>query len=313
MSRNALLFLSMSVVWGFTWIPSKIAMDHSPPLLFAAVRYIIAAPLMLIMAGMVGRVAPAGSLGRLIVSALLVNTGCYALLYWGIHRTPTGLAAIVNMATIPLFSILLGRLHGDETIDRRKIAAIALGTVGLALLYARRLPVAGHAADPSEALGLAAVLGASVCYCWGAVISRPLTRVMTPMALAGWQSAIGALTLLILSLSFEQAGMAELEELARWPTNGCLAFMIIGGTLLGYLIYLRLLRDWGPFRAGLYAFVSPAIAVIAGVVFMDETFGWQEAVGGLVMFTAAGLAITARRPAAPVPAPASAPPSLRAE
>jgi drug/metabolite transporter (DMT)-like permease len=306
MSRNAFLFLTMSVVWGFTWIPSKIAMDHSPPLLFAAVRYMIAAPLMLILAGLIGRVAIAGGVGRLIVSALLVNTGCYALLYWGIHRTPTGLAAIVNMATIPLFSILFGRLHRDETIDRRKLAAIALGAVGLVLLYARRLPASGHA-DPSEALGLAAILGASVCYCWGAVISRPLTRVMSPLALAGWQSAIGALTLLILSLSFEQVGMAELEQMTRWPTNGCLAFMIVAGTLLGYLIYLKLLRDWGPFRAGLYAFVSPAIAVIAGVVFMDEAFGWQEAVGGLVMFAGAGLAITARRP----DAPASAPPSPR--
>jgi drug/metabolite transporter (DMT)-like permease len=306
MSRNAFLFLAMTVVWGFTWIPSKIAMDHSPPLLFAAVRYIIAAPLMLIMAGFVGRVAPAGSLGRLIVSALLVNTGCYALLYWGIHRTPTGLAAIVNMATIPLFSILLGRLHRDETIDRRKLAAIALGAAGLALLYSRHLPASGHG-DPSEALGLAAVLGASLSYCWGAVISRPLTRVMTPLSLAGWQSAIGALTLLVLSLSFEQVGRPELEELAGWPVNACLAFMIIGGTLLGYLIYLRLLRDWGAFRAGLYAFVSPAIAVIAGVVFMDESFGWQEAVGGLVMFAAAGLAITARRPDAPARACAPLP------
>jgi drug/metabolite transporter (DMT)-like permease len=307
MSRSAILFLVMCLVWGLTWIPSKIAMEHSPPMLFAAVRYCIAAPLILAMAYARGGIAIRGSLGRLLISALLVNTGCYALLFWGVARAPTGIAAIVNMASMPLLTILLGRLHGDETIDARKLAAIALGAVGLILLYANRLPgVSGTSEE--EALGLAAVLGASVSYCWGAVLSRPLTLVMSPVALAGWQSTIGALTLLVLSLVFEGTGLAELEEIARWPTNICLAYMIVGGTLLGYLIFLRLLRDWGPFRAGLYAFVSPVVAAVAGVIFMQETFGWPEMIGGLVMFASAGLAITARRPAAAIAQARAAPP-----
>jgi drug/metabolite transporter (DMT)-like permease len=294
MPQNAFYFLTMCLVWGFTWIPSKIGLEYAPPMFFAAVRYCIAAPLMLMVAYMMGGIAVRGSIGRLVISALLVNTGCYTLLFWGVMRAPTGIAAIVNMASMPLFNILLGRLHGVETIDLRKLAAIALGAVGLGLLYANRLPgMAGTSRE--EALGLAAVLGASVSYCWGAVLSRPLTGKMSSLSLAGWQSTIGALTLLVLSLVFEKTGWADLEALAAWPANGCLAYMIIGGTLLGYLIFLRLLREWGPFRAGLYAFVSPVVAAAAGVVFMQESFGWLEALGGLVMFASAGLAITARR------------------
>ncbi|MDX3809118.1 MAG: EamA family transporter, partial [Bosea sp. (in: a-proteobacteria)] len=55
-----------------------------------------------------------------------------------------------------------------------------------------------------------------------------------------------------------------------------------------------LLRDWGAFRAGLYAFVSPAIAVGVGVAVLDEPFGLSEAIGAVLMFGAAAIAL--RRP-----------------
>ena len=55
-----------------------------------------------------------------LATALLVNTGNYALLFWGIARAPTGLAAIVNFATIPVFSLLASRWLEGEPIARRQ-------------------------------------------------------------------------------------------------------------------------------------------------------------------------------------------------
>ncbi len=63
---------------------------------------------------------------------------------------------------------------------------------------------------------------------------------------------------------------------------------------MGFTIYLRLLRDWGAFRAGLYAFVSPVIAVSAGIVVLSEPFGWAEGLGAFLMFGAAALALRSR-------------------
>lgn len=303
MSRNLGLFLLMSLAWGLTWIPAKVAGAHVPPVAFAAARFVIAAPVLLALAR--GALPPAGSTGRLLLTGLLINTGCYALLFWGVGHAPTGLAAIVNMSLIPLFSILFGWLHGEEAIDARKLAAIALGVAGLVMLYAGRLP--GTAApDPDQALGLAAIVGATASYCWGAVLSRPLMREMTPLSLAGWQGLVGAVTLALLSLLLEPVGPQTLAALVSWPVNACLAFMILGGTFLAFLIYLRLLRDWGAFRAGLYAFVSPVIAVAAGISVMGEPFGWHEIAGGLVLFAAAALAVSARRAAAPAGKPSRA-------
>ena len=70
-----------------------------------------------------------------------------------------------------------------------------------------------------------------------------------------------------------------------------IAMLVIAGSLIGFTIYLRLLRDWGAFRAGLYAFISPVIAVGAGVVVLAEPFGPAEAAGALLMFAAAAIAL----------------------
>jgi drug/metabolite transporter (DMT)-like permease len=71
--------------------------------------------------------------------------------------------------------------------------------------------------------------------------------------------------------------------------------MTIVSSIVGFTIYLKLLRDWGPFRSGLYAFVSPVIAVGVGVAVLGESFGPWEAAGAAVLMGATALALTGRR------------------
>ena len=70
-----------------------------------------------------------------------------------------------------------------------------------------------------------------------------------------------------------------------------LLFLVAAGSLAGFTIYMRLLREWGAFRAGLYAFVSPVIAVGVGVLALSERFGWAEGLGAVLLFGAAGIAL----------------------
>ena len=64
------------------------------------------------------------------------------------------------------------------------------------------------------------------------------------------------------------------------------AFLVLGGSLAAYTIFLRLLRDWGPTAAGSYAFVSPVIAVIVGALVFGETYTATEGVGAAIMLAA---------------------------
>jgi drug/metabolite transporter (DMT)-like permease len=293
MNRTAALFAVMCLVWGLTWWPVKVGAAHVPPIFLAAARFTIAGALMLAWAWRGASDVPRSAHARLVVTALLVTTGNYALLFWGIARAPTGLAAIVNFATIPVFSLLASHWLEGAPIPRRHIAAIALGTVGLALLFATRaLDARGTvAAAPDELWGLAAIALGTLLYCVGAVLSRPIATTMPVLVLASWQTLIGGVGLAALSLALEPLEAGHLRELARWPTLPALLFLVAAGSLAGFTIYLRLLRDWGAFRAGLYAFVSPVIAVAVGVVALSERFGWAEGLGAVLMFGAAAIAL----------------------
>ncbi|CAH1672782.1 Permease of the drug/metabolite transporter (DMT) superfamily [Hyphomicrobiales bacterium] len=301
MSRNAALFAVMCLVWGLTWLPVKVGASHVPPVFLAAARFTIAGFLMLLWAGRDVPKVPRAAWPRLIGTALLLNTGNYALLFWGTAHAPSGLAAIVNFATIPIFTLLASRAFEGEPIAGRKLAAIALGTVGLGLLFATRALGGLSAAqgDPLEAWGLAAVAAGTLLYCVGAVLSRPIVGAMPTLTLAGWQTLIGGGGLIAVSLAVEPVGSGDLAKLVQWPVLPAVAFLVVGGSLMGFTIYMRLLRDWGAFRAGLYAFISPAIAVAVGVLALHEPFGWSEAAGALLMFGAAAIALR-RRPARPV-------------
>ena len=301
MTRNAALFLLMCAVWGLTWLPVKVGAAHVPPIFLAAARFLVAGVLMLAWARRDAVSVPKAAWPRLVATALLINTGNYALLFWGVAHAPTGLAAIVNFATIPVFSLLASRALEGEPIAGRQLAAIGLGTLGLALLFATRAmgrfggDGGAAIAAPAELWGLAAIALGTLLYCTGAVLSRPISPAMPVLALAGWQTLIGGVGLVAVSLALEPLQAHHLRALVSWPTLPALAFLVVAGSLAGFTIYMKLLRDWGAFRAGLYAFVSPVIAVVVGVLALDERFGIAEALGALLMFGAAAIAL--RRPA----------------
>ena len=290
-ATDAALFATLCLVWGLTWWPTKVGAAHVPPILLAAARFTVAGALMLAWAGRDALVVPRAAWPRLVATALLVNTGNYALLFWGIAHAPTGLAAIVNFATIPVFSLVASRWLEGEPIGARQVGAIALGALGLALLVSTRARSGAATANGAEVAGLAAVAFGTLLYCVGAVLSRPIAATLPVVSLAGWQTLVGGLGLAALALALEPVGAEQLRELVRWPTLPALAFLVAAGSLAGFTIYLRLLRDWGAFRAGLYAFVSPAIAVGVGVAVLGERFGWSETVGGVLMFAAAAVAL----------------------
>lgn len=293
MSRNAALFLLMCLVWGLTFMPVKVGAAVVPPVFLAAARFLIAGSLMLLWAGRDVLKVPADARGRLLVTALLLNTGNYTFLFWGTAQAPSGLAAIVNFATIPIFTIIATRLIEGQEIGARKLFAIGLGTAGLGFLFATRALGGLKAAsgNPLELWGLAAIALGTLLYCFGAVLSRPIANRMPTLTMAGWQTLIGGVGLSAVSASFETVTREHVRALVEWPVAPALATLIVGGSLIGFTIYMRLVRDWGAFRAGLYAFISPAIAVTAGVVVLAEPFGWAEAVGSLLMFAAAAIAL----------------------
>jgi len=284
-------FALMALIWGLTWLPMKLASEAVPPIFLAAVRFVLAGLCFLPIVLAKGLPLRPAQPGRVIAASLLISTGCYGLIFWGTARSPTGLSAMVNLSLLPIFVILVGTLYGQERITTRRVGAIGLGVAGLALVFAGRT----GAAQDGAALGLCAVAAGTLSYAWGAVVSRPLMQAMHPLALAFWQTSLGAIGLTPVSLLVEGYDPARFAALTDGRALLGLGVLVLGGSLGAFSIYLWLVRDWGAFRAGLYAFVSPVVAVAVGVGVAHEAFGWPEALGMGAMLAATTLALTERR------------------
>lgn len=284
----------MALVWGLTWLPMKVAAVEVPPIFLAACRFVLAGLCFFVWCRVAGQPLATRRPLRLVASALLITTGCYAPLFWGVAHAPSGLSAIVNLALMPVFIILIGAVYGEERITVRRLAGVALGMVGLVALFS------GRTAAPADgnlvAWGLAGVLVGTLSYAWGAIVSRPLLRDIPPIALAFWQTLIGGLALVPISLAVEGWRPGQLAALTHGAPMLGLAFLVLGGSLTAFSIYLWLVRDWGAFRAGLYSFVSPIIAVLVGVVWAAEPFGLAEAAGMLILLGATCLAVGGQPP-----------------
>jgi drug/metabolite transporter (DMT)-like permease len=293
---NHLLFAVMSLIWGVTWLASKVALASVPPVFFGAARYLLVSAVLLIAVRGVFCVLTGPLARRVVLTGVLVNVGTYALLYWGMQYVASGVAGVVNMSMNPVFLFGFAILLGQERASWRHLMALALGTAGLVILFSGKASFSG---SEIELWAAAAIVGASLSYSLGSVLSRPLLSQFTPFQLTAAQGVVAAAGMSVLSLALEPVSRATFAALMQPLPLAGLLFMVFFGTFIAYTIFLRLVREWGAPRAGLYSFVSPVVALILGATVLGEPLTWREITGAAIMLAAAAIAIARGPPDVP--------------
>jgi len=278
------LFAVMCLIWGLTWIAIRAGVEVLPPVFFAACRFLAAGPMLLAMAWFAGhRVLVPGCGWKVLYTAMLVNTICYGPLFWGMRYVPTGFSAVINLSLIPVAVFGIAVIAGQDRFSWTRMAAVALGVVGLVVMFYGRAAI-----DPSpEALtGAIVIVIGTLSFCLGSVLTRPLAREMPALVLAGWHCVLGGAGLAIVSLFLEAPTLDLFAAFARPSVLAGWAFLVFGGSIVAYTIFLRLLVAWGPTAASGYSFVSPAIAALVGALVLGERYTAAEGIGALVMLSA---------------------------
>jgi drug/metabolite transporter (DMT)-like permease len=290
MSRrsNLIKFIILCLVWGLTWIAVKIGVSTVPPTLFAATRFICAGLVLLAWGAFKGTMTMprGGDAVRIIVASVLMIALCYGPLFWGMKFVPSGTAAVLEMSLTPLALLAFGIALGEERWNAVRFGAMLLGMAGLSILFAPELWATRT--NSTVLFGLAAVAWAAISSAWGSVLARPLVSRYGSKFLSGSTTLIGGGMLLAVSLAMEPDAQAAVMTIWSGQAIAGWLFLVIFGSLVGYSIYMQLLRDIGPARAGSFAFVSPAIAVAVGAVVAGEAITLQSVIGMALMMLAAG-------------------------
>jgi len=287
--RAPILFGLMSLIWGLSWMATATGVRAIPPLFFAGSRFVVAGLLMLALHRARGGALHIDNWPRLWLIALLSSALTNGLMFWAVQYLDSGIGAVMNMSLIPLLLLVVGVLYRQERFTARGLGGIALGFVGLYLLFP---PTGPRFADPQALAGAAGIVIGTVCYAWGAIMARPMLVAQPPMLLGGYIALLGGVILMPISLALEP--MTNLARLFEPPILAAWLFMVLAASLIAYTAFLALLRDWGPARAGLYSYISPVIAVIAGALFLGERITAIDVLAMAVLLLAAWLAGSGR-------------------
>lgn len=286
-----LAFGSVYFFWGSTFTAIRIGASEMPALLLAGTRFLIAGALLLAWCRWRGLrlLWPRRTMLLLGMIGLLLLGGGNVGLVYAEQTVPSGLASLV-LAVIPLYVALIEMfLPGGEPLPARGWLGLGLGFAGLAALLWPSLRN-GIAGDSTRLLALAALLAGALSWTIGSLLSRRTRLPANSFVAAAWQMlAAGAFNTLL--------GTA----LGQWPrfhltgaAIGSLAYLITGGSLLGYTGYIYLLEHVPVAKVASYAYVNPMVAVVLGILFLHERPAVEEFAGMAAILVAVFLLTTAR-------------------
>jgi drug/metabolite transporter (DMT)-like permease len=285
------MFVFLCFVWGTTWLAMKVGIATVPPGLFAGVRWSVAGLVLLGIRRARGEIVrpPPRLVVRLVIVSVLMITLNQVIQLYGLKYITAGLAAVISSALTPIALLGFSVASGQEGLSRRQIFAIALGVIGVMVLFG---PAAlAGTLDGWEIGGAIAVITGCLCYSYGSVMARPMMRTLAPVQMAGLTDLIGGGILLASSLIFEPGAWDALAFDWGWKAWVAWLYLLVPGALISTTMYFLLVRDWGASKTGTYAFISPVIAVIVGCTWFDEKLDWGDLVGMVLMLGAAGLAL----------------------
>ncbi len=287
--KARVVWLILCGIWGSTWLFIKVGLEDLPPLSFAGIRFVIATIILIVVARLRGaRIPRTGSDWlHIAVTGVLAFTVNYGLLFWGEQHISSGLAAVLQ-ATIPAFGLVFAHLLlSDERMTPAKIAGVALGIAGVAVVFSNQL----HAEGTLALWGSAAIVVGAAAAALSSVLIKRRKSQLDPAVLAGGQMVCGLVPLLAAGLVFEGNPLSF-----HWTPKAvvCLFYLAIVGSSLAFSLFYWLIGKMDVTKTMLIALVTPILAVTLGVVVLHEQLTWRLFLGGATIIAGIGL-ITASR------------------
>lgn len=289
--RHLLLALGLAVVWGVNFVVIEAGLAHFPPLLFCALRFLVAAvPAIFFLR------SPGVPWRWVALVALTLGIGQFGLLFSGMAAgMPPGLSSLVLQAQAPctlLFAVLLLK----ERLTRRRLTGMAIALGGIALIA-----VDLGATSPFGAFLL--LLGAAAMWGLGNVVVRH-ARPPDMLRFMVWVSALAGLPLFALSAVVEDA-WGTLTDVP-WSAVGAVFYVGLLATVAGFGVWGFLIRTYSASAIAPFSLLVPVFGVAAAAVFTGERVTPAQLVAGVLVMSGVliGLGQAAARPA-PAMIPAS--------
>lgn len=279
--------LTCSLMWSSGYIFMKFLVDDVDPFAISSVRAVIAACL-LAMLSLIRTVSPLPRREELVPWLILGTFNGWlpnVLTAFALEHAPAGPSALIQ-ASGPLFVAVMSHMaYHDERMTTRRMTGIVIGLIGIAILIGPPLFYFDGATVP----GLLAMVVVSLSYAAANVYAKSIPHV-EPARMALGQQVVSALAATLLAVSLGGGGAYAPIAHALWPMLG----LSIISTALPITIFMYMIRAQGPTKASLTGYLIPSLAYALAIIFLGETVGLRESLGGAIVLFGVYVVSTAR-------------------
>jgi drug/metabolite transporter (DMT)-like permease len=278
------------LLWSFAFVAGKIGVTDCPPLILLAARFSLAGILIL---GITALRSDGWSLSRrdTLVFAVLgvANNALYlGLGYTGLQTVSAGLGGLIVSAN-PVFTAGLAALFLGESVTWRKVAGLSLGILGVSFIVWHRMSVGTDSLH-----GVLFTLASLASIVLGTILFKLLAPKGSLWIGNGVQNLAAGIVLLPIAFTFADVG--DIVPSAR--LLGAFAFLVLGGSILAYLLWFHLLKVCGATAASAYHFLMPPLGMLFAWIVLGEHVEIRDLLG--IVPVALGIYLVTR-PAAPAP------------
>jgi drug/metabolite transporter (DMT)-like permease len=274
------------LIWGSTYLGVRYAIETLPPLVMAGMRVTTAGLILYGWTRLRGAARPSAAHWRdaALLGGLLLLGGNGSVA-WAEQYVPSGLAALVG-ATVPLWIVLLDWIRpGGERPTRPVALGVGLGLLGMVLLVGPAHLLGGTAL---HLVGVTVIVLGTLSWSIGSLYSRRANLPPVPLQSTAMQLLTGGAWLFLAAALTGDWGRLDLAAISVRSLLA-LSYLVVMGSIVGFNVYLWLMRTTSPALASTYAYVNPVVAMFLGWALAAESLTWQTLVAASIIISGVAL------------------------
>jgi drug/metabolite transporter (DMT)-like permease len=255
-----------SIVWGTTWVASKIGVAEIPALEMAYIRQFIGGMCFVVFFMLYKKLAwpTRKEFLWLLIMALLMFVMANGLSTWSLNFIPTGLSALVG-ALYPLSVVIIEMVFfKSRNMTILTFIGLLLGITGIGIVFYEN--VFQHHPEGfifGVALSVIAMLSWSV----GTIIIARDKLKINPYYATGWQMLISSFILFIVAETTQPTIALKNISATAW---GVITYLVLAGSLLAFIAFIYSMKKLPAAVSSLYAYINPLVAMVTAAIVLHE-------------------------------------------
>ena len=266
-----------SIVWGTTWVASKMGIKHMPAFELASIRQFLGGSIYVLFFLIKGEGLPTWKqILWLVPMAFLMFVSSNGIATYGLQFITSGLAALIA-ALYPLSVVLIERYYYKAIkITPQTAFGLFLGLLGIGFIFYKD-SIQMHGSN--YILGVALSLFAMITWSIGSIIIARTKTSINAYYSIGWQMLISAAIMTGFTLfTGDYIPLSQIPAVS-W---GVIIYMVIGGSVFAFISFIYSMKHLNPAIASLYAYINPIVAIWVGSLLLNEEMSINSIVGTVV-------------------------------